>query len=70
MELTITIKNVYGKETIYPVCDHAKGLAAFKGQKTLTESDIHALKKMGYSFKIASNYQNILENLAINQAAI
>ena len=30
--LQITIKSVYGRETIYPVCDQAKRLAARRNQ--------------------------------------
>lgn len=69
MELRIKIKNIYGKETIYPVCDQAIGLAAFKGQKTFTENDIKSLKKLGYSFRIASDYQHLMENLKISEIA-
>lgn len=52
--LRITIKNVYGKETIYPICDTAIKLAEFKGQKTFTENDIKKLKDIGYDFQLAS----------------
>lgn len=69
LELLITIKNVYGKETVYPICDISKGLTAFKGQKTLTENDILSLKKLGYSFKVASSYQHIMGALSISETA-
>lgn len=50
MELSIEVKNVYGKETIYPKCEKGLLLAQFKGQKTFTESDIKTLKQLGYTF--------------------
>ena len=52
MELTVEIKNVYGNETIYPVCEKGQLLASFKGQKTFTRKDIDTLKKLGYSFVV------------------
>ncbi len=52
MEITIRIKNVYGNETIYPVCEKGLLLAKFKGQKTFTRKDVDALKELGYSFII------------------
>lgn len=50
MELIIKIKNVYGNEAIYPVCEKGGSLAKFKGQKTFTRRDIDILKQLGYSF--------------------
>lgn len=67
MELRIKVKNVYGNETIYPVCDKGKLLAEWKGQKTFTERDIKILKKLGYTFKIASDYQHLMGGLVISE---
>lgn len=69
MELRVKIKNVYGNETIYPVCEQAILLAEYKGQKTFTERDIKLLKKLGYSFKIASDYQHLMSTLQISTLA-
>lgn len=52
MELTVKIKNVYGNETIYPICEKGELLASFKGQKTFTRKDIEALKQLGYVFTV------------------
>ena len=54
MLIDLIIKNVYGKELVYPVCSHAKYLASFKGTKTFNDHDLTKLKEMGYTFRWAS----------------
>lgn len=51
MKFTVTIKSVYGKDTIYPVC--AKSVAFLKalGLKTFTPSAIEAAKVCGVEFE-------------------
>ena len=48
--LTIEIKNVYGNELIYPVCEKAQKLVNLTGQKTFSKYAISTLKSLGYSF--------------------
>lgn len=43
MRVTIEIRTVYGRETAYPVCDHAKFLAAMAGTTTLTEEKLRLI---------------------------
>jgi hypothetical protein len=45
-------KSVYGVTKLYPANSLADKLAAFKGQKTLTEQDIYALKDMGFHVEL------------------
>lgn len=52
MELLVKIKNVFGNQTIYPICDKSKLLAKFKKQKTLTGDDVKLLKELGYTFTL------------------
>lgn len=70
MELSIDIKTIYGKETVYPMCENGKLLAEFKGQKTFTEADIKLLKKLGYSFRIYSKYSHLAIKLGATQPFI
>lgn len=39
MRITVRIKNNYGQNVIYPVCDNADKFAWIAGTKTLTEID-------------------------------
>ena len=52
MTITVEIKNIYGNQTVYPVCDTAKALAALTGNKTLTDHAIRIIKNMGYTIAI------------------
>lgn len=52
MKIKVEVKNVYGNETIYPVCEKAKIFASFKGQKTLTNNDIAKIKDLGYTIEV------------------
>lgn len=55
MNITVDIKNVYGNELIYPVCEKAQILARLIGAKTFTSSKVRTLKELGYSFEVVSS---------------
>lgn len=50
--LEVKVVNVFGRESIYPVCERAKIFADMLGQTTLTRSNIANIKKLGYSFQV------------------
>ena len=52
MQVTIEIKNIYGNETIYPVCDKALTFAKMLGQKTLTRKDLASIKALGFELSL------------------
>jgi len=49
MQITIEIKNNYGVNTVYPVCETAKHFAAIAGTKTLTVQVLKIIEGMGYT---------------------
>ena len=49
-ELEVSVKNVYGKDIVYPECDTSKLLAQLSGHRTLTGDAISILKNLGYTF--------------------
>jgi len=51
MELIVEIKNVYGVERIYAVCNKAKLITKLKQSKTLNREDISILKELGYQIE-------------------
>ena len=51
-KLTVAIKNVYGEEKIYPLCEAAKTFAKIAGTRTLTLRAIEAIKKLGYAVEL------------------
>ena len=52
MSITVKIKNVYGSDLIYPVCDKARTLASLAGTKTLRPTDIDKIKALGFTVNV------------------
>ena len=59
MKIQVAIKHVYGKETIYPICEKAKILAQLVNQKTLTKKDIEKIKALGFVIEIVHQDINL-----------
>ena len=54
MSSKVKIKNVYGVDRIYPVCDNAKLFVELIGNKTFYKSDIAKIKLLGYAVEVES----------------
>ena len=54
MIITVKIKNVFGTDKIYPVCDKAKTFARLTETKTLTSYAINNIKALGYTIEVQS----------------
>ena len=52
MSILIKIKNVYGRELIYPIDAAAETFARLTGKKTLDRSDLELIKQLGFEIKI------------------
>jgi hypothetical protein len=52
LKIHVHIRNVYGENRIYPVCDLAKGFARLIGQKTLTLDNVRDIKALGYDVQV------------------
>lgn len=52
MKIQVQIRNVYGVETVYPVCRHAQFLAAMAGTKTLTVEKLRLIQANGYDVEV------------------
>ena len=53
MNIEIQIKNVYGNELKYVTdVDQAKLISQLTGRTTVTDSDIRALKGLGFTFSV------------------
>lgn len=52
IQLTVRIKNVYGKPLVYPVCEQSKLLAKLADKITFTTEDIKIIEQLGYEFKV------------------
>jgi hypothetical protein len=49
MTIQVQVKNVYGNEMIYPICEQAKLFAKLANTKTLTRQSIELIKALGYA---------------------
>jgi hypothetical protein len=52
MEITVRIKNEYGNERVYPVCDIARLLLSLSGRGTFSPTMIEVVKALGYSVNV------------------
>lgn len=60
MTIQIEIRNVFGNETVYPICAHAKFLAAMAGTRTLTVEKLRLIQANGYKVEVVSNVGRLL----------
>ena len=51
MKLIVQIKNIYGVDRIYPVCEKSKSFSRIAGLKTLQQPVIDEIKKLGYQIE-------------------
>ena len=52
MDITVEVKNVYGMDRIYPMCEKAKIFTRLAGTKTLSTYDISKIKELGYAVQV------------------
>ncbi len=52
MKIQVTIRDIYGLQTIYPACDIAKLFARLAGTKTLTRHALDTIRALGYTVEI------------------
>lgn len=65
-KITIRVDRVYGKVTVYPVCDRAKLIAQLAGTTTLTHGALCLAERLGFEIVLAEGSANAL-NAALNQ---
>ena len=52
MNIVVKIRNVYGNERIYPVCETANAFAELAGTKTLTRRHVEIIKRLGFTIDV------------------
>ena len=50
-EIILELKNVYGKDLIYPSCHIANAMIKLKSGKTFTKNDLNVFKALGLVIK-------------------
>lgn len=59
MQILVSIKNVYGVDTVYPECDKAKLFALLCGTKTLTHYALCQIEQLGYNIVVKQQTLNL-----------
>ena len=59
MTILVTIKNNYGTEAIYPVCEKGIAFASLAGKKTLSRNDIALIKSLGFSVEVKQETKSL-----------
>ena len=54
MHITVSVRNVYGNNLVYPADDTAGLFAALVGAKTFNAKQIHTIKALGYAVHVAA----------------
>jgi hypothetical protein len=52
MNIEVKIKNVYGNQRIYPVCQNAKLFCALTKTETITFQSLDVIKALGYKIVV------------------
>tara|TARA_R100001082_G_scaffold44092_2_gene23403 strand:- start:5541 stop:5732 length:192 start_codon:yes stop_codon:yes gene_type:complete len=55
MTLVVKKRNSYGRELVYPVCEHAKKFCELLGTKTFTKEQIQQIRGLNIDFTIDPN---------------
>jgi hypothetical protein len=59
MIIEVEVKNIYGKETFYPLCNKAILLTRLTGCKTLTIDSLKTIKSLGYEVAVQQKQYSI-----------
>ena len=52
MKITIRLKDVYGRQTAYPVCDKAKLFSRMAGTTSLTHNMLCLIEQLGFIIEV------------------
>lgn len=50
--IKVSIRDIYGRQSAYPVCDKAKLFAKLAGTTTLTHNTLELIKQLGYTIEV------------------
>lgn len=48
LSIQVEVRNVYGEQKVYPICEKAKLFAEIAGTKTLTHCALTQIEQLGY----------------------
>jgi hypothetical protein len=54
MHIILQVRNVYGNDLVYPMCDTSALLARLAGAKTFNRGQLATIKALGYEIRVAA----------------
>lgn len=66
MTIKCIVKNIYGKELIYPACDKAKLFAEIAGTKTLSMKDLKNIGAIGFYVEFINEVSATQKLIGVN----
>ena len=60
MQIQVRMREVFGNETVYPVCETAKLFAKIAGTKTLGPTVLSSIKALGYEIEVIPSKLEVL----------
>ncbi len=61
MHITVQVRSVYGRETVYPACPKAVAFANIAGTKTLTTEALREIHRMGVEIRVEAPQYSMAE---------
>ena len=61
--IKIEVRDVYGRQKIYPICENAKRFARIAGTTTLTFATLKLIEELGYTWEIHDNEISYLKQI-------
>jgi hypothetical protein len=52
MHITVKLRNIFGYDKVYPICDTAKAFARIAKTTTLTDNTLREIKNIGFDIKL------------------
>lgn len=52
IKVFVMVRNVYGREMVYPACPVTEIIASIAKTKTLSDNDLSAIRKLGYEIAV------------------
>lgn len=52
MQITVEVRSIYGRDTVYPACADARRFADIAGSKTLTSQTLRLIRDLGYTIRV------------------
>ena len=59
MSIRVKVRNVYGRDLVYPACEVAKTFAKLVRQETFVPRDIQLIKDLGYKIEVVQDTKEL-----------